>query len=131
MAGRKDKIQLEDKHRISKILWSLYCVFLIASAVIIVRIVGIQYFWEPDAETVSYFQPKRYESKTKPERGAILDMNGKLLAISTPMYNINMDCQVLKDDFKKQKSARFLLKMRTWDPEKISDLFKFTQPDKG
>ena len=106
MAGRKDNIHNEDKHRISRILWSLYCIFLVASGIIIVRIVGIQYFWKPDAETVSYFQPKRYESKTKPERGAIMDMNGKLLAISTPMYNINMDCQVLKEEFMKQKSTR-------------------------
>ena len=107
MAGRKDtQIQQEDKHRISKILWSLYCIFLIASVAIIVRIVGIQYFWEPDPQTVSYFQPKRYENKTKPERGAIMDMNGKLLAISTPMYNINMDCHVLKEEFRNVKTPR-------------------------
>ena len=35
-----------------------------------------------------------------------MDMNGKLLAISTPMYNINMDCAVLKDEFKARKTAR-------------------------
>ena len=83
MARRKDMEQ-EDRHRISKILWFLYCFFLIASVVLIVRIVDIQYFWNPDSKTESYFQPKRYENKTKPERGAIMDMNGKLLAISTP-----------------------------------------------
>ena len=98
--ARNRKTLQEDKHRISKILWFLYCSFLILSAVLIVRIINIQYFWEPDPQTVEYFQPRRYESKTKPERGAIMDMNGKLLAISTPMYNINMDCAVLKDEFR-------------------------------
>ena len=104
--ARNRKILQEDKHRISKILWFLYCSFLILSAVLIVRIINIQYFWEPDPQTVEYFQPRRYESKTKPERGAIMDMNGKLLAISTPMYNINMDCAVLKDEFRAGKTAR-------------------------
>ena len=105
MAGRRQNKQ-EDQHRISKILWFLYCIFLILSVVLIVRIVDIQYFWKPDPQTVEYFQPRRYESKTTPERGAIMDMNGKLLAISTPMYNINMDCAVLKDEFRARKSAK-------------------------
>ena len=93
------KQQEEDKHRISKILWYLYCTFLVLSIVLIVRIVDIQYFWEPDPETLEYFQPKRTDKTIKPERGSIMDINGKLLAISTPMYDIHMDCAVLKDEF--------------------------------
>ena len=104
--ARNSKIRQEDKHRISKILWFLYCSFLILSAVLIVRIINIQYFWKPDPQTVEYFQPRRYENKTKPERGSIMDINGKLLAISTPMYNINMDCAVLKDEFRAGKTAK-------------------------
>ena len=100
------KQQEEDKHRISKILWFLYCSFLVLSVVLILRIINIQYFWEPDPDTVEYFQPRKYEKKTKPERGAIMDMNGKLLAISTPLYNINMDCAVLKEEFRAGKTAR-------------------------
>ena len=72
----------------------------------IIRIIDIQFFWKPDPDTVSYFQPRRYENKTKPERGAIMDMNGKLLAISTPLYNINIDCAVLKDEFRTGKTAK-------------------------
>lgn len=104
--ARRNEMQQEDKHRISKILWFLYCIFLILSLVLIIRIIDIQFFWKPDPDTVSYFQPRRYENKTKPERGAIMDMNGKLLAISTPLYNINMDCAVLKDEFRIGKSAQ-------------------------
>ena len=104
--ARNRNILQEDKHRISKILWFLYCSFLVLSIVLIFRIINIQYFWEPDPQTVEYFQPRRYESKTKPERGAIMDMNGRLLAISTPMYNIKMDCEVLEEEFKTAKTAR-------------------------
>ena len=105
MAKNTD-IQNEDRHRISKILWFLYCIFLIASIVLIVRVVQLQFFWKPDPQTIKYFQPTRYEKKTKPERGAIMDMNGKLLAISTPMYNINMDCAILKDEHNARKTAK-------------------------
>lgn len=104
--ARRNDIQQEDRHRISRILWFLYCIFLVASVCIIARIVGIQYFWEPDTNTESYFKPKTYVQTIKPERGAIMDMNGKLLAISTPMYNINMDCEVLKDEFRSRKSVQ-------------------------
>ena len=104
--AKRNKERPEDKHRISKILWFLYITFLVLSVVLIFRIIGIQYFWKPDPQTVEYFQPRRYENRTKPERGAIMDMNGKLLAISTPMYNINMDCAVLKDEFRAGKTAR-------------------------
>lgn len=105
MAEYRD-IQPENRHRISKILWFLYCLFLLASVIIIGRIMQIQFVWEPDPQTVRYFQPKRYENKTRPERGAIMDVNGKLLALSTPMYNIHMDCAVLKDEFSKRPTVR-------------------------
>lgn len=103
---RKREIQNNDKHRISKILWFLYCVFLVLSVILIGRIVNLQFVWEPDPQTVRYFLPKKYQDKTKPERGAVMDMNGKLLAISTPMYNIHMDCAVLKEEHNMASSAR-------------------------
>ena len=90
----------------SILLWMFYCVFLVLSVAIIIKIVTLQFGWEPDPEYVRYFQPKHEQIITKPDRGAILDQNGKLLAISTPMYNINMDCTVRKDEFAKVKNPR-------------------------
>ena len=51
----------------------------------------------------SYFQPKRDKNEIEPQRGSILDHNGKLLALSTPMYNVYMDCYVLKEEFETMK----------------------------
>ena len=99
-------IQKRKTDRVSMILWVLYCFFLALSAALIVKIVVLQFAWEPDQELVRYFQPKRYQQIRKPERGAIMDCNGKLLAISTPMYNINMDCTVRKEEFAMAKTAR-------------------------
>ena len=90
-------------NRVSMILWGLYCLFLLLSLVLIIKICVLQFGWEPDQALVRYFQPKRYRQVEKPERGAIMDCNGKLLAISTPLYTIHMDCQILKEEMSKGK----------------------------
>lgn len=97
----KDKnIRNNDQHNTSRILWYLYCLFLMLSLIILCRIVYLQFFWEPAEETkhLSFFQPRRYAHEIEPERGSIIDCNGNLLAFSTPMYNIHMDCQILKKE---------------------------------
>ena len=88
----------------SILLWVFYCVFLVLSVAIIIKIVILQFGWEPDSEYVRYFQPKHEQIITKPDRGAILDQNAKLLATSPPMYNITMDCTVRKDEIAKVKN---------------------------
>jgi len=92
--------------RISRLLRRMYWFFLALSVAIIVMIIYIQTGWMPDPELEKYFLPQRYEQRDKPERGAVLDHKGNLLAISTPMYNINMDCTVRKEEFARYKSQR-------------------------
>ena len=103
MSTEKDIQKKQDWTSI--LLWVFYCVFLALSVAITIKIIVLQFGWEPDAEFVKYFQPKHEQVITKPDRGAILDRNGKLLAISTPMYNINMDCTVRKEEFAKMKDT--------------------------
>ena len=86
------------KHRVSKILWALYCVLLFISLVTIVKIICIQYSWEPDQKKLKHFTSDRHQETIKPERGSITDCNGKILAISTPLYTIHMDCHILKKE---------------------------------
>ena len=94
-----------EQHRTSRTLWFLYCLFLVLSLVLLGRIVYLQLIWDPNDETIylHHFQPRKYMHEIEPERGAIMDCNGKLLAFSTPMYNVNMDCTILKDDFAKDE----------------------------
>ena len=91
--------------RISRLLRRMYWVFLALSVLIIGKIIIIQTGWEPDEDLLVHFQPRKYEVKEAPERGAILDRNGNLLAISTPMYNIYMDCTVRVEEFKGKKKG--------------------------
>lgn len=106
----------KERRRPSNVLILFHVMFLIAAFLIVGKIIYLQYIWEPDPKYVSFFKPKKDKNEIAPERGAILDHNGKLLALSTPMYNIYMDCYVLKEahdkDEKegKQKEAEWVRK---------------------
>ena len=72
----------------SKLLWGVYWVFILASIVLILWIAYLKIFWEPNPKTAHYFRPKTVKNVIQPERGAIIDRNGKILAITTPLYDI-------------------------------------------
>lgn len=86
-----------DNKRASDVLTLFHVVFIGLTIASVTSIFITQYFWEPDPEYLIYFQPSRKKQDINPDRGAIIDHNGKLLAMSTPMYDIYMDCYVLKD----------------------------------
>ena len=100
-----NNINSREQHRTSRTLWFLYCLFLVLSLVLLGRIIYLQLIWDPNDETIylHHFQPRKYMHEIEPERGAIMDCNGKLLAFSTPMYNVNMDCTILKDNYAKDE----------------------------
>ena len=81
------------------ILYYLYAAFLVLSVILVGRIAYIQWFWKPDKSIEKYFRPASVKSVIDPERGAIIGNDGKLLAMSTPLYELFMDCTVRKDYF--------------------------------
>lgn len=95
----------KDRRRPSNVLILFHVVFLVAAIFIIGKIIYLQFVWEPDPRYVSFFQPKRDKTEIEPQRGSILDHNGKLLAMSTPMYNVYMDCYVMKEEYAKAKDG--------------------------
>ena len=74
------------RDRIGLILYLLYVVLLIASVVLIVRVLGIQLFFHPDPKIEAALTPSNTVSIIEPARGNILDAEGRLLAISCPIY---------------------------------------------
>ena len=93
-----------DRLRSSKFLWAIYWVFILASIFLIIWIAYLKILWEPNPETAHFFRPRNEKSIIKPERGAIIDHNGKILAITTPLYDIYMDCGVQKETKEGQES---------------------------
>ena len=112
MAKLSQKKPKKERDRIGLILYLLYVFFLGLSIVFVVRIIGIQWFWEVDSDLKPYFLPSSIRSVIEPERGAIIGCDGQILALSTPMYQLYMDCTVRKDYFRKHDKADSL--ERAW-----------------
>lgn len=100
----KKRVKYGDKLWSSKLLLAIYWAFIGASIFLSVWILYLKTVWNPDPRTAHFFQPKNEKNIIKPERGAIIDHNGKILAITTPLYNIYMDCAVQKETVKGEES---------------------------
>lgn len=98
-AERQNKAK-KKQDRIGVILYCFYAIVLVAGFFIIGKMVCIQLFWKPDKDVARFFLPPSTKSVIEPDRGAIIGSDGKLLAMSTPMYQLYMDCTVLKSVFR-------------------------------
>ena len=92
-----------ENKRASDVLTFFHAVFLALAIASVVMIAVTQYIWKPDPKYLSYFHPFKKKMDINPDRGSILDHNGKLLAMSTPMYDIYMDCYVMKENHEDDK----------------------------
>ena len=97
MAERRENTQKKKTDPIVVILSGLYLLFLASAILLIGRICYIQWIWEPDKELEGSFKPRTLRRTLQPNRGAIIASDGRLLAVSTPMYQLYMDCTVRKD----------------------------------
>ncbi len=106
MAKQQKRIKekaLLGKDRVGLILDATYALVLILSVLIIVKIILIQTTYSVDPRVESIFRPTVTKQIERPERGAILSTDGKILAISTPVYQIYMDCAVQHDIYRQDK----------------------------
>ena len=115
MATQSQNATKKERDRIAMILYYLYAFFLILALVLIGRIIYIQCFWKLDKDVAKYFTPKSTRSVIEPARGAIIGCDGKLLALSTPMYQLYMDCTVRKDYFASKGSKSKELEQKWLD----------------
>jgi len=85
------------KDRIGLILYAIYLCLLLASLIVVGRIIQIQLFFKPGEKVERALTPKSRKESIEPARGNILACDGRLLAMSCPRYDIHMDCTVLKE----------------------------------
>lgn len=106
------------RERISMILYVLYLFLLLGSAVLVARIIGIQVFFHPDEKIQEALTPAVETKTIDPARGNIYDCEGRLLALSAPIYQVYMDCTVLKKDIKAKMDSR--IAKADGDPLKVA-----------
>ena len=108
MAAKKSVKTVTGKghDRVSVILTVLFTAMLALSVAILIRIIFIQATFNVDPEIIKFFKAQDEKQTETPKRGSILDCNGNYLAISTPMYQIYMDCTVRKAEFENKKNRQ-------------------------
>jgi len=91
--GKKDDKQ---RDRMSVVLYALYLIFLALSIFLIGCVIYRQNTFKPNPAISRTIMPDSKKVVTQPQRGLIYDCNGRILAMSSPMYKIHMDCTVKK-----------------------------------
>lgn len=97
MNGTQNTVK-KKRDRIGMILYALYLLMLLASVLLIGKIVYLQLFWKPDEVIHTPLTPKNTKRVLEPVRGNILDRNGRLLAMTYPVYVLHMDCTVGEEE---------------------------------
>ncbi|MBR6882227.1 MAG: transpeptidase family protein [Bacteroidales bacterium] len=93
------KDTFENRDRIHIVMLGLTMLFIGLSVGIILCIVHIQTTYTVDSKVINIFRPREDKYVEVPKRGRILAEDGRPLAITTPLYNIYMDCTVRKSEF--------------------------------
>lgn len=94
------------------ILYLAYLLLLAGSVLLIVKLAGIQLFFNPDPKIEEALTPSSIANSIEPARGNIIDSEGRLLAMSCPIYQVYMDCTVLKDRNTPKQEEEWLEKAR-------------------
>ncbi|MBR1678717.1 MAG: transpeptidase family protein [Bacteroidales bacterium] len=99
--NRHSEIQekIENRDRIHVVMTFLTLVFIGLSVVIIGCIIHIQTSYKVDPKVIIIFRPREDKYVEEPKRGRILAEDGRPLAITTPLYDIFIDCTVRKEEF--------------------------------
>ncbi len=112
--------------RESNILKFLHVCFTLACLVVVGKMLYFQLVFKDSDPNLKYFKARSRKVELTPVRGSILASDGRLLAISTPMYQIYMDCTVRKAEFKAlQKNKKKISKQ-----DESKDTGKVKETDK-
>ena len=92
------------RDRIGMVLYIFYVLLLVLTVLVIAKLVYFQLIWKPEPRIAGALTPSIVKRTVEPVRGNIIDCNGRLLAMSYPIYDIHMDCTVMKTEYGKMKN---------------------------
>ena len=117
-AKKKQKTEIRDTYenrdRIHMVMVGLTTLFILLSVGILVCIGHIQATYSVDKKVINLFRPRPDKYVDEPKRGRILAEDGRPLAITSPLYDIYMDCTVRKSEFEEmdRKEARRIQRLK-------------------
>ena len=125
--SKKKKREIQDtflnRDRIDVVMTFLSLGFFVLSIVIIACIIRIQVGYKVPQKVVHVFRPQPQKYVDKPVRGRILAHDGRPMAISTPLYDIYMDCTVRKAEFEEidRQEERRIQRMKEQKKKEIPE----------
>ena len=104
----------ENRDRIHLVMVFLTWAFIALSVGILLCVGHIQATYSVDERVINLFRPRPDCYIEHPKRGRILAEDGRPLAITTPLYDIYMDCTVRKNEFEQMdlREERRLAKLK-------------------
>lgn len=99
MMAQEEKNKDRKDNRTSNLLMLCHFVVLAAAIAVVVKIFILQFVWEPGDTWMQFFGMPARDVKEVPDRGDILSHDGKVLAMSIPLFQIRMDCKIRKQDY--------------------------------
>lgn len=117
------KSRLSEEKKVGLILYLCYCVLLGLSVFLLGKIIYLQVAFNPEPKIYGPLTPKNTKIVIEPVRGQIFDCNGKLLAISFPVYSIRLDCTVGKDEEWIAKARLLASELPHYFPEKTAEQY--------
>ena len=122
------EIKKAKRDRVAVILYVAYLFLLAASLLLIGKIIGIQVAFKPEPAIESALTPSNNLRLIEPARGNIIDSEGRLLALSCPIYQFYMDCTVLRDSNNSKEEAEWRSKAKELS-KGLSAIFKDKSAD--
>ena len=95
------------RDRMGFVLYMVYILVLIVWVVVIFKLFYIQWFWSPDERIYDALTPKITKEEFVPERGDILDCEGRKLALTLPRYQLCVDCTVQKKAHRQRADSKY------------------------
>ena len=97
------KDQIVGRDRIHVVMFFLSLAFMVLGVLILVWVIKIQTSYTVPQEVIGLFRPTPKKYTEAPVRGKILATDGRALALSAPLYDLHMDCTVLKQKYIDEK----------------------------
>lgn len=104
----------DEKTRISYVLYMIYIGMLVIGIGLGVHFLCIKLFWKPDEEIAARLTQPVRKNIIEPNRGKILAMDGRPLALSYPRYQIYIDPNARIDEFNKLSTLDRQDSIKAW-----------------
>ena len=108
----KDRKNTND--RVGMVLYIFYLIVLALSVFVVVRVLYLQYAWQPNPRIERQLTQSVKPVILEPNRGSILSDDGRPLAMSFPRYQVYIDCRVRDAEFKKLKPSNRRDSIAAW-----------------